>query len=255
MALSDPQVQRYSRQILLKEVGGRGQLRLLGAPFEVAGRGPELDVAVAYLAASGTPVRSPHAHGGFLAGVTLAEFAPDADTPGPVAGWLGPIDELSAAPVDLHRVGVGQGVVVSVRSGVPAPPSPSLRPQVRPDEGLSPQQATPSRPGERPFNGRPQSSERASPGVSPGPAAAQSLNPARTAAPSSLGSPGAAVAEGLKADEGAASTIHGLRPGDVAEPVSVGALAALLAQRVVLGLEPADVAVTRFSGGRWVREP
>ena len=44
MTLTDAQVERYSRQIVLPEVGGRGQERLLGARVAVAGGG---DVAAA----------------------------------------------------------------------------------------------------------------------------------------------------------------------------------------------------------------
>ncbi|MCU0698079.1 MAG: hypothetical protein MUC96_16355 [Myxococcaceae bacterium] len=168
MPLSEAQVQRYSRQILLKEVGGRGQLRLLAAPFEVAGASSALDVAVAYLAASGTPLRSPFEHHGFVAGVALPQFSPDVEVMGPVAGWLGPLEALGTAPTELHRVGLGPGVVVAARA-----------------LAVSPREVV---------------------------------------------------------------------PGDDVDPVSVGALAALMAQRLVLALERAEVVTARFSGGRWVRE-
>jgi hypothetical protein len=166
---SEAQVQRYSRQILLKEVGGRGQRRLLEAPFEVVAGGPAIDVAVAYLAASGTPLRATGPFSGFVDGVPLSAFAPDVDGPGPVAGWLGPLAVLPAAEGRWHRVAVGPGLVLGLRAGIAAPGA--------------------------------------------------------------------------------------LRPRDEAEPVTQGALAALVAQRFVLGLEPADVVELRFEDGRWTRRP
>jgi adenylyltransferase/sulfurtransferase len=39
MTLSDQQIERWARQIILPEVGGRGQARLLGATACVAGMG------------------------------------------------------------------------------------------------------------------------------------------------------------------------------------------------------------------------
>jgi adenylyltransferase/sulfurtransferase len=53
MMLSDAQVERYSRQILLPEVGGRGQALLLGARVAVAGRGPAAAHAVTMLGRAG----------------------------------------------------------------------------------------------------------------------------------------------------------------------------------------------------------
>lgn len=78
--LREDQVQRYGRQILLREVGGVGQERLLARPVEVRGSGPAFSVAAAYLAAGGTPVRlAPGvALDGFLAGTPLEAFNPDA---------------------------------------------------------------------------------------------------------------------------------------------------------------------------------
>jgi len=53
MDLTDPQIERYSRQILLREVGGEGQARILAARVLVAGEGLVLPVAALYLAAAG----------------------------------------------------------------------------------------------------------------------------------------------------------------------------------------------------------
>lgn len=54
--LDERAVQRFARQILLREVGGRGQAALQAAPVALQGRQPALEVAGAYLAAGGTPV-------------------------------------------------------------------------------------------------------------------------------------------------------------------------------------------------------
>ena len=53
--LTDVQVRRYSRQILLRSVGGRGQEALLSTGARAAGSGPTIATTAAYLAAGGTP--------------------------------------------------------------------------------------------------------------------------------------------------------------------------------------------------------
>jgi molybdopterin/thiamine biosynthesis adenylyltransferase len=53
MALSDRQIERYSRQIILPEIGGRGQERLLAAVMTLAGSGPLAATAARYLAGAG----------------------------------------------------------------------------------------------------------------------------------------------------------------------------------------------------------
>jgi len=53
MDLTDPQIERYSRQILLREVGGEGQAKILAAHVLVAGDGLVLPIAALYLAAAG----------------------------------------------------------------------------------------------------------------------------------------------------------------------------------------------------------
>jgi len=56
--LSDAQIERWSRQILLPEVGGRGQLRLLGARVGVVGDHPATAPAVDLLRRAGVAVRA-----------------------------------------------------------------------------------------------------------------------------------------------------------------------------------------------------
>ena len=53
MSLSDSQIERYQRHILLKEIGGAGQARLLSAQVVVIGAGGVGCPAIAYLAAAG----------------------------------------------------------------------------------------------------------------------------------------------------------------------------------------------------------
>lgn len=58
-ALTEPEIQRYSRQILLHEVGGVGQLRLLSQPFALRGSGPALETCAAYVEGAGCPLLPP----------------------------------------------------------------------------------------------------------------------------------------------------------------------------------------------------
>ena len=53
MPLSDSQLDRYARHIILKEIGGEGQRRLLGADVAVVGAGGIGSPALLYLAAAG----------------------------------------------------------------------------------------------------------------------------------------------------------------------------------------------------------
>ena len=54
--MREDEIQRYGRQILLRELGGRGQRKLMDARVEVRGEGAALESAVTYLRAGGTPV-------------------------------------------------------------------------------------------------------------------------------------------------------------------------------------------------------
>ncbi|HZF95620.1 MAG TPA: HesA/MoeB/ThiF family protein [Allosphingosinicella sp.] len=53
MSLTDAQLDRYARHIVLKEIGGAGQARLLGASVAVIGAGGIGAPAIQYLAAAG----------------------------------------------------------------------------------------------------------------------------------------------------------------------------------------------------------
>lgn len=53
MALSDAQIERFSRQIVLPQIGGRGQQRLLAATVAIGGAGEVAAIAARYLAGAG----------------------------------------------------------------------------------------------------------------------------------------------------------------------------------------------------------
>ena len=53
MSLTDTQLDRYARHIILKEIGGAGQQRLLGATVALIGAGGIGSPAIEYLAAAG----------------------------------------------------------------------------------------------------------------------------------------------------------------------------------------------------------
>lgn len=54
--MREEDIQRYGRQILLKELGGRGQAKLMARHVEVHGSNDTLDDAVSYLRLGGTPI-------------------------------------------------------------------------------------------------------------------------------------------------------------------------------------------------------
>lgn len=58
MALREDQILRYSRQILLRDVGGRGQEKLLAGGVRLEATGPAGLTAAAYVAAGGTAVEA-----------------------------------------------------------------------------------------------------------------------------------------------------------------------------------------------------
>lgn len=54
--LSEHEIQRFSRQILVKEISGKGQEKLLRSTIQASGQSGALDVAIAALRAGGSPV-------------------------------------------------------------------------------------------------------------------------------------------------------------------------------------------------------
>ncbi|WP_224370027.1 HesA/MoeB/ThiF family protein [Hyalangium versicolor] len=111
MALSEAQIQRYSRQILLKDVGGRGQEALLKGGAKLEGDGPAVLTAAAYLAGGGTSVMGSEeplcpASAGFLiasedvgrpVAEVLARVLPDVNPDAAISREGGRIAELPAA--------------------------------------------------------------------------------------------------------------------------------------------------------------
>ena len=72
--LSDSQIERYSRQIILPQVGGKGQEKLLRARVLVNGSGPLQTTALLYLAAAGVGALGVIAND---PGAVFRAFAPD----------------------------------------------------------------------------------------------------------------------------------------------------------------------------------
>lgn len=109
MALREDQIVRYGRQILLRELGGRGQERLLASPVRVLGGGPGVEDAVAWLLAGGTPIAlAPGvALGGFLSGAQLEALNPDGLAAQEPVAELVPWGFTSPAPA---QVVLGAGV-------------------------------------------------------------------------------------------------------------------------------------------------
>jgi hypothetical protein len=105
--LSDAQIERWSRQILLPDVGGRGQLRLLAARVGLVGSGPVADAAVDLLRRAGIT-----AVGG---SVPLdVEVAVD------LGGDDGPARVAPGTPLVRGRAAVGAGCVLTL-VGRPCP--------------------------------------------------------------------------------------------------------------------------------------
>jgi proteasome lid subunit RPN8/RPN11 len=74
--LSEPRIQRYARQILLRDVGGVGQEALGTGGVRLAARGPLFEAAATYLRAGGTAVEPAGDAGAWAAGAPLLDTAP-----------------------------------------------------------------------------------------------------------------------------------------------------------------------------------
>ena len=102
--LDDAQIERWSRQILLPDVGGRGQLRLLGARVGVAGEGPVAARCVELLRRAGIPVA--------IGGVADdAELLVDLDAPPEAGGALARRAAATGTPLVRARLAGAAGTV------------------------------------------------------------------------------------------------------------------------------------------------
>lgn len=101
--LREDQVQRYARQILLREVGGRGQLRLLAARVRVHGEGRAAEEAATYLAAAGVGALVLDAALAARIGPRLAALNADAALMRP--GDAEPSHECTPSPPDDRLAG------------------------------------------------------------------------------------------------------------------------------------------------------
>ena len=111
--LTDAQVERYGRQIILPEVGGRGQERLLAARVAVAGAGPAATAAVTLLGRAG--VGTLHVSAGVGA---LPELSPDCRcgaSEGPAADVTVCLLELTATDDDAPAHGAPFGLEAARR--------------------------------------------------------------------------------------------------------------------------------------------
>ena len=111
--LTDAQVERYGRQIILPEVGGRGQERLLAARVAVAGAGPAATAAVTLLGRAG--VGTLHVSAGVG---PLPELSPDCRcgaSEGPAADVTVGLLELTATDDDAPAHGAPFGLEAARR--------------------------------------------------------------------------------------------------------------------------------------------
>ena len=111
--LTDAQVERYGRQIILPEVGGRGQERLLAARVAVAGAGPAATAAVTLLGRAG--VGTLHVSAGVG---PLPELSPDCRcgaSEGPAADVTVCLLELTATDDDAPAHGAPFGLEAARR--------------------------------------------------------------------------------------------------------------------------------------------
>ena len=120
-ALTDARIDRYSRQIVLPEIGGRGQERLLTARVLLAGRDEAAHAAATLLARAGVGALD------LVAGPTeLPELSPDCRLTRHTGGAQLPDaavmvdltgDPASAATLGRHAARAGRPFVIGVQRG------------------------------------------------------------------------------------------------------------------------------------------
>ena len=134
MTLDDARIARYGRQILLPEVGGRGQTRLLGSAIAVVGTGTAAAFAASLIGRAGVGRLALH---GIAGAVTVA---PDCTvTRHGETDTLGPVDLAVFVGTDAPAEHIGPAVMARGTGGAfvaALPGRPCLRCFVRPAPDL-----------------------------------------------------------------------------------------------------------------------
>lgn len=112
-ALTEAELRRYSRQILLREVGGRGQARLLATRFLVDGDSALTELAVSYLERAGARVES--AVLGAPTGFTILAIASPSEAESEAAAERPRLWAVSQG--ERCAVGVGEATLASEVAG------------------------------------------------------------------------------------------------------------------------------------------
>jgi hypothetical protein len=132
MVLSDAQIERFSRQIILPQIGAAGQQRLLGASIAVAGDGALAEIAALYLVGAGIGRLALHGADRHPLRAQLLDLDPGVQVdvpPGPLGSvdadvlvacdaTLAEIDRAAAAPRPLVAGGSNGWMVVADRAGI-----------------------------------------------------------------------------------------------------------------------------------------
>ena len=109
MPLTDAQIERYSRQIIVPRVGGRGQERICAARVVVAGDATEIEAPLAYLVGAGVStilVSASHSDSGTSESIgRMSNLNPEVN--------VAPLPD-SASDVDLALIILGSAEAVGV---------------------------------------------------------------------------------------------------------------------------------------------
>jgi len=117
--LSDEQIEVYSRQIILREVGGTGQVALGAARVRVIGTGAAPEACTSYLVGAGLGVVSVDAPlAGGAAARTLPLPAPDRRTPDAAVELAGAAASADDTPYDVL---LDLDMAAGVAAATPAP--------------------------------------------------------------------------------------------------------------------------------------
>jgi len=130
MSLTDVQIERYSRQIIVPHLGGRGQERILASRIVIAGDARDIEAPLAYLVGAGVGtinVRLSSGHSGFARRIAAArELNPDvsvsvADEPQERVDLTLVFVGSEAARKLVDEIGEGQDVRALVIARLDAP--------------------------------------------------------------------------------------------------------------------------------------